>query len=162
MDKNVNDLFRLAQDYRPQQVGIEVSGQQGGFISWIRTEMGARNQYFTMASENNSGSPGIRPNTNKMVRFNIVVPWFKTNRMFFPAERKDSPEMSECIDELSLVSPAGFKSKHDDFADTISMLASLTPWKPTSYTDMKQSNDTLSIWELDIEEDSDYMSSYIV
>lgn len=46
--------------------------------------------------------------------------------------------------------------------DTISMLASLNPWKPTSYVDMKQSSDTLSIWELDIEEDSNCMSSYIV
>jgi hypothetical protein len=35
MDKNVDDLFRLSQEYKPQQVGIEVSGQQGGFIQWI-------------------------------------------------------------------------------------------------------------------------------
>ena len=33
MDKNVDDLFRLAQMYRPQSVGIEVTGQQGGFLS---------------------------------------------------------------------------------------------------------------------------------
>jgi len=32
MDKNIDDLFRLAQMYKPQSVGIEVSGQQGGFI----------------------------------------------------------------------------------------------------------------------------------
>ena len=39
MDKNVEDLFRLAQMYKPQQVGVEVSGQQGGFIQWLKNEM---------------------------------------------------------------------------------------------------------------------------
>jgi hypothetical protein len=36
MDKNIDDLFELAQKYQPQQVGVEVSGQQGGFIQWIQ------------------------------------------------------------------------------------------------------------------------------
>ncbi|MCK4819415.1 hypothetical protein KA005_26820, partial [bacterium] len=73
MDKNINDLFRLVQEYKPEQVGVEVSGQQGGFIQWIINEQVSRNQYFTLASDSNSNKPGIRPNTNKMVRFNIVV-----------------------------------------------------------------------------------------
>ncbi len=162
MDKNLDDLFRLAQQYQPQQVGIEVSGQQGGFVSWINREMGNRNQYFNLASDSNSGNPGIRPNTNKMVRFNIVVPWFKTNKIFFPSERKESNEMKECMTELTLVSLEGFKSKHDDFADTISMLSVMNLWKPTAYIDLRPSSNDASIWELDIEEDEDSMSSYIV
>ena len=36
--------------------------------------------------QGNENKPGIRPNTNKMVRFNIVVPWFKQSRMYFPRE----------------------------------------------------------------------------
>ncbi len=162
MDANINDLFRLAQKYKPQQVGIEVSGQQGGFISWIQNEMMNRNIYFTLASENNTGKAGIRPNTNKMVRFNIVVPWFKMNKIMFPSERRESPEMVEAMQELTLASPAAFKSKHDDFIDTISMLASMTPWRPSEEAVMSNKADN-GMWELDETEDDSYsISSYTV
>ena len=72
MDKNIDDLFRLAQEYKPQQVGIEVSGQQGGFIQWVQNEMITRNNYFSLASDSNSNKPGIRPNTNKMQRLSLI------------------------------------------------------------------------------------------
>ena len=39
MDKNIDDLFVLAQKYKPLSVGIEVTGQQEGFIPWIKSEM---------------------------------------------------------------------------------------------------------------------------
>ena len=162
MDKNVDDLFRLAQEYKPQQVGIEVSGQQGGFISWVRNEMLTRNISFPLASEGNGKNPGIRPNTNKMQRFNVVVPWFKLNRIYFPEERKTSPEIVECMDELKLASAAGFKSKHDDFIDTISMLANMTAWKPSENTPMVQKEAGSDIWDWDIEPEVDHLSSYIV
>ena len=42
MDKNIDDLFRLSQKWKPQEVGIEVSGQQGGFIPWIQDQMMTR------------------------------------------------------------------------------------------------------------------------
>lgn len=162
MDKNVNDLFRLAQMYRPQQVGIEVTGQQGGFIQWIQGEMLERNIYFPLASEGNDMKPGIRPNTNKMVRFNTVVPLFKARKVFFPLERKNEPPLQEAITELSLASMGGFKSKHDDFIDTISMLSSLTPWKPTEEATLHKGEDG-GMWELDVEEVLvDRRSSYIV
>ena len=157
-----DDLFRLSQKYRPQQVAIEVTGQQGGFISWIQREQLNRNQYFTMASENNSGKPGIRPNTNKMVRFNVILPMFKMNKIFFPEERKESPEMIECMGELSLAAKGGFKSKHDDFIDTISMLSSLSPWRPTQEADLSK-KDYTGIWDIE-EEDAikNDLESYIV
>ena len=162
MDKNVDDLFRLAQMYKPQQVGIEVTGQQGGFVTWIQNQMLERNIYFPLASEGNDSKPGIRPNTNKLVRFNTVVPWFKSRKMFFPLERKNEPPMQECITELSLASVSGFKSKHDDFIDTISMLSSLNPWKPSEEA-LLVKEDGGSMWELDVEESIyDRMASYIV
>ena len=161
MDKNVDDLFRLAQIYKPQQTGIEVSGQQTGFVSWIQNEMMVRNNYFTLASEGNNQKPGIRPNSNKMVRFNIMVPLFKQNKIMFPEERKTSVEIAEALSELSLASASGFKSKHDDFIDTISMLGSLTPWRPSQEATMKYSNEA-DIWELDSDEELDHLSSYIV
>ena len=77
MDKNIDDLFRLAQMYRPQSVGIEVSGQQGGFIKWIQAEMMTRNTYFNFASSEKSGAAGIRSQGDKLTRFNMVLLWFK-------------------------------------------------------------------------------------
>lgn len=163
MDKNVNDLFRLAQMYRPQSVGIEVSGQQGGFVTWIQDEMMRRNVWFALASDNNGSKPGIRPvpNQRKIERFQVVVPWFKMNRVFFPRERKESPEIRQALDELTLVSKQGFKSKHDDFSDTISMLSVLTPWKPGETGDLTQKED--GMWGFEEEDTEDYsMSSYVV
>lgn len=161
MDKNVDDLFRLSQKYSPQQVGIEVSGQQGGFIQWIQNEMMVRNQYFNIASEGNSGKPGIRPNTNKMVRFNVVVPWFKQKKMYYPEELKDTPEVVEHIQELSLASVSAFRSKHDDCIDTVSMLASLTVWRPSGYIAMEK--DEEDIWGMEEDEDTvNSIDSYIV
>ena len=162
MDKNINDLFRLAQIYQPQSVGIEVSGQQGGFIPWLQNEMISRNQWFTLATENNNNNPGIRPNTNKLVRFNVVVPWFKAKKMYFPEEMKLSTPIAECMDELTLASASGFRSKHDDFIDTISMLALLTVWKPTQSGTVHNVNGD-RVWELEEQDDDeDYLGSYIV
>lgn len=162
MDKNVDDLFRLVQRYDPISVGIEVSGQQGGFIPWIKNEMLSRNCIFTLASDNNGGKPGIRPNTNKMQRFNVVVPWFKANKVFFPVEMKEGPELREAMDELTLASAKEFKSKHDDFIDTVSMLAVLDAWRPAKQVEGPSKTDT-DIWEWeDLDDDEGSISSYIV
>ena len=163
MDKNVDDLFRLAQEYRPQSVGIEVSGQQGGFIQWIQTQMLERNIYFPLASESNKGNPGMRPSTNKLVRFNTVVPWFKARKVFFPIERKTEAPMVEAINELSLIAVGGIRSKNDDFLDTISMLSSLMPWKPSEEAPIVTSGKDDNMWHVDIDaKDTDRISSYIV
>lgn len=164
MDKTVDDLFRLAQMYKPQSVGIEVTGQQGGFVSWIQEQMMTRNIFFSLASEGNENKPGIRPNTNKMVRFNTMVPLFKARKMFFPHERKAEVPMLECINELSLASVSGFRSKHDDFIDTISMLSSLKTWRPSEEAPLVQDQDKKDdMWHIESDEPvrSRY-SSYIV
>jgi predicted phage terminase large subunit-like protein len=163
MDKNIDDLFRLAQMYKPQQVGVEVTGQQGGFIQWIQGQMMERNIYFALASEGNDTKPGIRPNTNKMVRFNTMVPLFKARKVFFPIERKTEAPMAEMMNELSLASVSGFRSKHDDGIDTVSMLASLTPWKPSEEAPMKETDSSSGMWDIDVDATpSDRMTSYIV
>lgn len=161
MDKNIEDLFRLSQVYSPQSVGIEVSGQQGGFIPWIQSQMLDRNMYFNLATDFHSNEPGIRPNTNKMVRFNIVVPWFKAHTIFFPTELKDTPFIQEFISELELVSADGFKSKNDDCLDITSMLGSMKFWRPTESAQMvKKRND---MWEIEEEElDGSDLDSYVV
>lgn len=161
MNKNVDDLFRLAQVYKPQGVGIEVSGQQGGFIQWIQGQMLDRNIFFPLSSDNNDNKAGMRPNTNKLVRFNTVVPLFKSRKIFFPLERKTEAPLVEAMTELSLVSMSGFKSKHDDFCDTISMLPLMNAWRPSEDAPMAQTNS--GVWDLEeVEELINRRASYIV
>lgn len=122
MGDNIDDLFRLAAKWKPMSVGLEVSGQQGGFIPWIQNEMIRRQVFFTFASENNKREPGIRPSGDKVQRFNTIVPMFKLHKIFFPQEKRHGIEMQEMYNEVSLASPAGLRSKKDDFIDTISQL----------------------------------------
>ena len=164
MNKNIDDLFRLAQMYKPQSTGIEISGQQGAFISWIQDQMMTRNIFFSLAVEEGKTEPGIQPNTNKMQRFNLVVPWFKSRKIFLPIEKKADPAVVELVTELSLVAVGGFKSKHDDGIDTVSMLASLRPWKPSEEAPMTPANGSVGdLWEIEVPaETQDRMASYIV
>jgi predicted phage terminase large subunit-like protein len=161
MDQNINSLFQLAQEYKPQSVGIEVSGQQAGFIAWIQDEMQNRNTWFTLASENNSNRPGIRPNTNKMLRFQTMVPMFKAGKIYFPEDLASTAPVREAMEELKLAAPGGFKSKHDDFIDTISMLSNLITWRPSQEGSMSEKKNGMWILE-EAEESDDVLSSYIV
>ena len=160
MDKTFNDLFRLVQEYRPQQVGIEITGQQKAFIKLLQVEMMNRNIWFSFASSEKSGEPGIRPVTNKLSRFNLVVPWFKTGKMFFPEEMKESKIMGIFMGQLRLATSNGLKGK-DDCIDTISQLAYLTPWKPSEAAPVSNPNDVM--WDDDDNGgDMNPLQSYIV
>ncbi len=131
MDANLNDLFRLCQMYSPLSVGVEITGQQGGFIQWIKTEMISRNIFFNLAQEANSSKEGIRPTTDKMTRFHAVLPWFKAGLIHLPTEEKNEVYVSELVEELSLATFKGFKSKHDDCIDTLTMLQSMNLIRPS-------------------------------
>ena len=139
MDKNMDDLFRLAQRYKPMSVGVEVTGQQEGFIPWIKNEMIRRRIFFNLASSGNSNRPGIRPNTNKLQRFYVVVPWFKAGEMYFPEEMKLEKPLIEMMEEIKLASGNGIKSKHDDAIDTVSMLAAMNVFLPSEEAPMQYS-----------------------
>lgn len=131
MDKTIDQLFNFVRIYKPQSVGIEVTGQQGGFIPWIQQEMLRRNTFFNLASSEKSGTPGIRPMQNKLTRFNMVVPWFKTQRMWFPEDLKtSSATLGKMLTQIRLATSNGLKGK-DDCIDTISMLAFLKPYAPS-------------------------------
>ena len=162
MDKNMDDLFRLVQMYKPESVGVEADGQQQGFISLFEREMLHKNTWFTFASKKNSGEPGIRSGgTDKISKFMLVEPWFKNHKIFFPEELKLDDTMVECMDELGLVTRAGFKSKHDDFCDTIAMLTQLTPWKPSNESTASKKVD--GVYNHHVQEESpDIRESYIV
>jgi predicted phage terminase large subunit-like protein len=160
MDKSIDDLFRLVQEYKPQQVGVEITGQQGAFISWLQTEMITRNIWFNFASSEKSNTPGIRPVVDKLTRFNIVVPWFKAGKVYWPEEMKHSVIMGQFMNQIRLVTQSGIKGK-DDCIDTISMLAYLKPWKPSD--SMPVTKHEIDVFE---EEQADInvggLSNYIV
>lgn len=122
MSRNIDDLFRLCRIYNPLSVGVEISGQQKGFVSWIRKEMVDRKEFFHIASDKATGEEGLRPTTSKLVRFNTSLPLFKQRKIAFPEELKNGKVIQEFITELTAVTPAGFKSAHDDCADTISQI----------------------------------------
>ena len=131
MDKNIDKLFELASVYKPLGVGIEVTGQQKGFVSWIQSEMIKRNVFFNLVSSNNDGQAGIRPIADKFARFNLFLPRIKAKKLWLAEELKGGEWCNEALDELSKASVSGFKSKHDDVLDTISMLASFEVYKPS-------------------------------
>lgn len=160
MDKTVNDLFRFVQHYRPQQVGIEVSGQQGGFIPWFQNEMMSRNIWFNFASSEKNGSPGIRPTADKLSRFNIVVPWFKAGKIHFPSEMKQSIILGHFLEQIRLTTVNGIKGK-DDCLDTISMLGYFSPWKPSEAVPEKTHQEDM--WNMDnLRNEEVPLQSYIV
>lgn len=160
MDQTINDLFRLVQEYAPQQVGIEITGQQGAFIQWLQQEQINRNVWFNFASSEKSGTPGIKPIIDKLSRFNLVVPWFKMGKMYFPEEMKLSSIMGIGLQQIRLATISGLKGK-DDFLDTISMLGYLKPWKPSDA--VPATPDEIEIFESEARNDtSSRLSSYIV
>ena len=130
MWENIKALFRLVKEYNPMAVGVEVSGQQGGFIPWIYREMNERNVYFNIASENNNGNAGIRPSTNKFARFNVVLPYFKQGKILFPKDYKYDPRLVHGVNEISRITKTGIKSRTDDFIDTISQIPLITVFEP--------------------------------
>lgn len=160
MDKTIDDLFRLVQEYKPQQVGVEITGQQGAFISWLQREMMNRNIWFNFASSEKSGTPGIRPITDKLSRFNLVVPWFKAGKFYFPEELKHSIIMGLFMGQLRLATRDGLKGK-DDCIDTISMLGYLNPWKPSESAPATPAE--IDIWDNDHPKgEPSPLSSYVV
>lgn len=162
MDKNIDDLFALVSKYQPQSVGIEVTGQQGGFISWIQREMFNRNIFFNLASSSKDGQLGIRPVADKLTRFQTIVPDFKQKRFYFPLDKRHSIPLKEMVLELSQASVGGFRSKHDDAIDTISMLSSMSIWLPSESDSMIKKES--GIWESgdDYSNTGSSISSYIV
>lgn len=160
IDVTWNELFRLVSEYKPVGVGIEVSGQQKAFIKHLQSEMMTRNIWFNFLSSEKSNDPGIRPHTNKLVRFNIVVPWFKSGKMHFPEEMKFGLEMGECMGEIRLVTTMGIKGR-DDFLDSISQLGYISPWKPSDNSGAA-SDDSGPFPDEPTAPEESKMSSYIV
>ena len=90
----------------------------------------------------------------------MVVPWFKQGKFYFPEEYRSKPALVELMEELSLASVSGFKSKHDDGIDTISMLSLLKVWLPSeAISTQPASGDVYGV--VGGSEDIDYVNNYI-
>ena len=152
IDQSLDDVFKFVSIYKPLSVGVEITGQQMALIPWFHQQMVNRNIYFNLAKEEGSTKEGLRPKTDKMTRFQLAVPMFKNKKIWFPEDLKKSELVMEMMDELRNASAGGFKAKHDDCIDTISMLMNMQPWKPSEeITYEKQDN---GIWaEIDFEEE---------
>lgn len=135
IDDFIKELFNFIPIYQPLGVGIEISGQQQGFISWIRQEMINKNIFFNLLSSEGSNEEGIRPIKDKFTRLLLFSPLFKQRKVWIANEMKDTDWYNEFENERSKTTKLGIKSKHDDVLDTISMLGSFEAYKPSeAYT----------------------------
>ena len=129
MNSNIDDLFRFVSMYKPLNVGIEINGQQGGFISWVKEQMIDKNIFFNLAGKGKT--EGIRRTSSKIENFKLFVPIIKAKKMWIPEELRDTELVTEFLEELRFVTNDGFKSKHDDVSDTASMLLDMSPFPPS-------------------------------
>ena len=144
----LDKVFSFCSMYNPLGVGIEISGQQKTVVSWIRSEMVKRNTYFNFLSATGSSEEGIRPTGDKFSRFVLVVPRFKHKNIWIAKEMSDTKWGREFIDEITKAMKKGFKSKHDDVLDSISMLGCFEAYKPST----KLAKDIETPFEEDFEE----------
>lgn len=139
MMDNLEDLFRYAHKWKPLSVGIESSGQQGGFLSIINEMMMEKNIWFTLAKKRGSKEFGIRPTKDKTSRFVTgVQPMFKQGKVWLPKPEliKDKVYLlqlvEELINELSKFTLAGGVKAlaHDDAIDLLNQLSEMDTITP--------------------------------
>ena len=118
----IKKLFTYVSKYKPLEVGIEVTGQQAGFISFIQQEMYNTNVYFTIKE--------VKPTTDKFSRFLEVSPLYLNGKIYI-SKNINKEYYNEFIDEISKAVKTGFKSKHDDILDTHSQLLYLEKFAPS-------------------------------
>ena len=134
MKGNVNSLFDFVAKYKPQLVGVEISGQQDGFIDWIQMEMKRRGEYFVLAKKKgfeHLPQRGIRPNKNKILRLEAMLSVFNRGQISICKEVVNSAYGKELFTELELATPRGFLSKHDDAVDAMTQLMDINIFKPS-------------------------------
>lgn len=168
MNENINDVFRYVAKWKTVlTVGIESSGQQGGFISIMQDMMMERNVYFTFAKKPGSKEPGIRPLTDKTHRFTTAVqPKFKQGRVWLPKPeliQSKYPRLftlvEEMLHELSRFTLAGGVKalKHDDAIDLLNQLSEMEIFTPAHTSDLvfTEITDDGLVWESMMDEDDD-------
>lgn len=144
MQENITDLFEYVRKWKPLSVGIETSGQQGGFLSIIDEEMQRKNVYFNLAKKKGSKEIGIRPSKDKVHRFVTgVQPKFKQNKIWFPKPElcaTTNPRLLELVNEIvhelsRFTLAGGVKAlQHDDALDLLNQLSEMDTYAPGETT----------------------------
>jgi hypothetical protein len=166
----IDYLFRFVAHHNVHSVGIEISGQQVALIRLLEKEMQDRDIWFELAGEKGkSGTQkGIRPVSNKIVRFKSVVPMIKRKKLHFPLERKNDQIIQEKLHQLDSVTRTSIRSRKDDALDSISMLGLMEinyPSHESGNQDIEhRENLDPRIWGRDIPEevDNSYIDNYLV
>jgi phage terminase large subunit-like protein len=131
IDKTIDFLFEMVEEYSPMEVGIEKSGQQGGLITLIEKDMMRRGIFFNIGRDKGKKDRGFVSSVDKVTRFTSVVPMFKLGRINFPKNLKDNKTLKVGLEQIKLISPKGYASKHDDFGDCVAMLGQMHLIKPS-------------------------------
>lgn len=159
MQENIQDLFSYVSKWKPLSVGIETSGQQGGFLSIIDEEMQRKNIYFSLAKKKGSKEPGIRPSKDKVHRFVTgVQPRFNQGKVWFPKPEmcaKMNPRLLDLVNEMShelsrFTLAGGVKAlAHDDAIDLLNQLSEMDIYAPSEQVeeqDFFKDHNKSNIW----------------
>jgi hypothetical protein len=140
MQENLEDVFYYVRKWKPLSVGMETSGQQGGFLSIINTMMMEKNLWFQLAKKRGSKEPGIRPVKDKLHRFVTgVAPMFEQGKIWLPQPeliKLANPNLwtllTEMEDELSKLTMTGGVEAlgHDDAIDLLNQLSEMELFAP--------------------------------
>lgn len=130
MDVTIAHIFSYAKRYDLMGVGLEISGQQGGFLSLLRQQMLSEDTWFPIAMHVGTNTEGIKSVANKFSRFLNAINLFKLGQIYLPEHLKGTELVSGFLTELTMATKQGFKSKHDDTLDAFSMLESMYIWEP--------------------------------
>jgi len=141
MQENMEDLFKYVQTWKPMSVGIETTGQQGGFISILEEMMMKYKTWFAFAKKRGSKEPGIRPTSDKVHRFVTgVQPKFKQGKVWLPKPELVKTtnyklwelveELTEELGKLTLSGGVGVLI-HDDACDLLNQLSEIDTIAPS-------------------------------
>ena len=121
MTQTLDKLFEFVRQYEPLGVGVEITGQQGGFIDWLKERMVTSKTFFTLAKEVGTNHEGIRPVKDKLSRLKQFVPIINSGKFHLTDKFAKSPAGIKLLYELSLVSDDGIKGT-DNCIDATTML----------------------------------------
>ncbi len=175
MQENIDDLFDYVRKWKPLSVGIESSGQQGGFLSIIEEQKMKRNTWFDFARKPGSKEPGIRPIKDKVHRFVTgVQPKFKQGKIWLPKTEileMKNPRLLELVQELvdelgKFTLAGGVKSlKHDDALDLLNQLSEMDKFVPSAESVQREYSSVgeagSGIW-MEIEDEEEFPGNSVV
>lgn len=162
MNETIDRIYALVSEYKPDSVGIEVTGQQRGFLDILREDQVRRNIFFRFATDLVSKTEGIRPVSDKLTRIKMTAPLFKTARLFLPKELESTMLVQELITEIKLTTQSGIRAKHDDCIDALSMITYMNPVRPTSYYSDDEDHFVIDFDGQRVLESTSAIDSYIV